>query len=103
MRPATASQIRLDAEIRGARDDRRVGSGGEDGETVIDCRGAGKAIRCDRSDARRRPLESIAKLTRRRRTERKRRVADRTVSSAPAQVAGEREWIAWTVAAGTVL
>ena len=62
MRPAPASQIPFDAEIRTTRNERRFGTGGEDGDAVVDGRGARKAPRCDRPDPWRRPVESIAKL-----------------------------------------
>src|SRR5689334_3063985 len=94
MRPAPMVQIPLDAEVRATGNQRSIWVGNKGRNAFLNRRWPRKARRRHASEARRRPIESIAQGAGRRGAKRERGVANGTIARTPAKVAGHRERIA---------
>ena len=95
MRPALAAQVRFDAEVGAAGNQRRVGITRRGSQTTrrrLDGRENPPAR--DRVERRSGPAEPILQRSRGSGAERQRRIANRTVAGAAAQIAGHRQRIA---------
>ena len=104
VRPPLAPQVRLDAEIGAAGDQRGVGIWPQHRDAFRRAStGREKPSTVDALERRRRPLEAIAEAARRRADRRQRRIANRAIAGAAAQIAGHRQRIAWPLPVAPVL